>query len=106
MTKEFSETRPEATVPQQNGTVRFNFNIKEVENGFSYDSVDVAGEFTRNNICHAFLLGHYEQSEIDELLSTLCESDEPIDKLRWDGYNALKAVINGWIDIQLGSDFE
>lgn len=104
--KVFSTTTPVSTAPQENGTTRFNYNVKEVDDGYSYDSVDVAGEFTRENICHAFLLGHYEGQEIDELVSTLCNSRVALDKLRWAAYKALKSEINGWIDYILGNDFE
>lgn len=104
--KEFSTTLPKITVPQYDGTMRFNYNVKEFDDGYTYDSIDVAGEFTRDNICYAFLLEHYESQEIDELVSYLCNSDKTIDKLRWSAYQALKAEINGWIDLLLGVSFE
>ena len=105
MNKKTSPTRPPYQEAQADGTTRFAFNIIERNNLFEYNYLDVPGNFTRANIEYTYLLNYYTREEIDEIIGVISHSSEPIDVLITNRYNATKAEINGWIDIELGHDF-
>lgn len=98
--------RPETTEQQANGTTTFNFDVVKIANKkYEHSSIDVAGEFTRANITHAFMLEHYSQEEIDRINSVTSQSESAMDVLKMQSFNALQAEINGWIDNELGISF-
>jgi len=101
------KTRPETMQNQANGSVRFAYDVvKNGKNDYTYSVLDVAGEPNRANIEHAFLLEHYSGEEIDRIKGVTSHSDDATDVLKTNTFEALKAEINGFINKELGYNFE
>lgn len=104
--REFSPTLPPTTEQQPNGTIKYNYDIEQVDGGYRYSVLYVAGNFTRANIEYAYLLEFYTSQEIDEIIGVISHSDKPIDIIKKQMFNAIKAMINGFVDADFGPDFK
>jgi hypothetical protein len=104
--REFSPTLPQTTEQQPNGTTKYNYDIEQVDGGYRYSPLYVAGNFTRSNIEYAYLLEFYTPQDIDEIIGVISHSDKPIDIIKTQMFNAIKAMINGFIDSDFGPDFK
>lgn len=98
-----SENRPETLVPGQYGGYEFNWNITETEGGFSYESVDVAGELTRANIKYAMMREHFDGEHITAMENANAENPQTGD-LAVMAYLAVKAWVEAVIEQELGDE--
>lgn len=101
-----SKTYPVIFAPNGFGSHEFNYNIVETENGYTYDSVDVAGEPTRDNIKYVLMLEHYTQEEIYEMENVKRFSTKKADKTAYETYLDKKTECNNIISEMLGADFK
>lgn len=101
-----SETCPVIFAPNNFGGHEFNHNIVEAENGYTYDSIDVVGEPTRDNIKYALMLEHYTQEEIYEMENVKRLSTKKVDKTAYETYLDKKTECNDIISEMLGADFK
>lgn len=98
-----SETRPENLVPNQYGGYEFNWNIAEIEGGFAYESVDVAGELTRANIKYAMMREHFDGEHITEMENAYAANPRTKD-LAVKAYIAVKNWVEAVIEETLGEE--
>ena len=101
-----SETYPVIFAPNGFGGHVFIYNIVETEYGYTYDSVDVAGEPTRDNIKYVLMLEHYTQEEIYEMENVKRLSTKKADKTEYKTYLDKKTKCNDIISEMLGADFK
>lgn len=83
------QTRPDSIETTGNNT-SFNWNVTESENGFEFDTVQVAGETTPENIKYAMMLEHYTAEEIYDMETVKKKSSKTKDKAAYREYKKLK----------------
>lgn len=101
--KKTSETRPETIARNQYGGYEFNWNVTAIDGGFSYESVDVAGELTRANIKYAMMRERYTGEEITQY-ENIHHADPQSTDLGVLAYLAVKTWVEGIITTELGPD--